>query len=170
MPHDPDVSTTHVGCGVELRAALRLPPVRVTVVGGDARVRQRAVELLSRTPGLEVVGWADSVKALTAMDRSADLSLAVESGSAGERGPEPPAVRDPVRPRLSPRQQQVLAAYTSGNELLDVVARRLGMGPETLKTHLRRIRVKYEAVGRAAPTRRDLYVRALEDGLLAPPG
>jgi DNA-binding CsgD family transcriptional regulator len=43
------------------------------------------------------------------------------------------------------------------------------MDLETLKTHLRRIRVKYRAVGRPAPTRRDLYVRAVEDGLLPPP-
>jgi hypothetical protein len=43
------------------------------------------------------------------------------------------------------------------------------MDPETLKTHLRRIRAKYAEVGRPAPTRRDLYVRAVEDGLLAPP-
>ena len=43
------------------------------------------------------------------------------------------------------------------------------INPETLKTHLRRIRLKYEQVGRPAPTRRDLYVRAIEDGLLPPP-
>ena len=73
------------------------------------------------------------------------------------------------RPRLSPRQRDVLVAYASGNELLPVVARRLGMDDETLKTHLRRLRAKYRAVGRPAPTRRDLYVRAIEDGLVPPP-
>jgi hypothetical protein len=64
----------------------------------------------------------------------------------------------------------VLTAYGKSNALLDVVARELGMTPETLKTHLRRIRAKYVAGGRAAPTRRDLYVRAIEDGFLPPPG
>jgi hypothetical protein len=43
------------------------------------------------------------------------------------------------------------------------------MAPETVKTHLRRIRCKYEEAGRSAPTRRDLYVRAVEDGLLVSP-
>jgi hypothetical protein len=63
----------------------------------------------------------------------------------------------------------VLLAYVTGNDVLPTVARRLGMERETFKTHLRRIRDKYDAVGRPAPTRRDLYVRALEDGLIAPP-
>ena len=63
----------------------------------------------------------------------------------------------------------MLIAYGAGNDLLDVVARRLGMYPETLKTHLRRIRQKYREADRPAPTRRDLYVRAVEDGLLPPP-
>jgi hypothetical protein len=63
----------------------------------------------------------------------------------------------------------VLLAYVSGNELLPTLARRLGIDHETLKTHLRRIRAKYAAVGRPAPTRRDLYVRAVEDGVVPPP-
>jgi DNA-binding NarL/FixJ family response regulator len=62
-----------------------------------------------------------------------------------------------------------MMAYAAGNELLPTVARRLGVDEETVKTHLRRIRRKYADVGRPAPTRRDLYVRAVEDGLLPPP-
>jgi hypothetical protein len=63
----------------------------------------------------------------------------------------------------------VLRAYVSTSDLLPTVARQLAMDPETLKTHLRRIRAKYTAVGRPAPTRRDLFVRAVEDGLVPPP-
>jgi DNA-binding CsgD family transcriptional regulator len=63
----------------------------------------------------------------------------------------------------------VLIAYVSSGDLLPTIARRLGMDPETVKTHLRRVRAKYAEVGRPAPTRRDLYARAMEDGLLAPP-
>jgi DNA-binding CsgD family transcriptional regulator len=77
-----------------------------------------------------------------------------------------PATR---RPALAPRQREVLVAYVSSSDLLPTVARSLGMDRETLKTHLRRIRAKYAEAGRPAPTRRDLYVRAVEDGLLAPP-
>jgi DNA-binding CsgD family transcriptional regulator len=75
----------------------------------------------------------------------------------------------PPRPDLAPRQREVMVAYAAGNELLPTVARRLGVDEETVKTHLRRIRRKYADVGRPAPTRRDLYVRAVEDGLLPPP-
>lgn len=182
MPQDTDDPAEIRSGGVlQLRHALPLQhppreepgrPVSVTVVGVDVRARQRVIELLAGNPGLRVVGWAESVQALGVLDLSSEVCLTVESGRvnrpAGEV-PEPLAAPEPVRPELSARQQEVLAAYSAGNELLDVVARRLGMGAETLKTHLRRIRVKYEAAGRPAPTRRDLYVRAIEDGLVPPP-
>ncbi|NYJ05828.1 helix-turn-helix transcriptional regulator [Petropleomorpha daqingensis] len=92
--------------------------------------------------------------------------LAGEPGIEVTGGTEPVPAADP---QLSPRQRDVLIAYASCNDLLPVVARRLGMDEETLKTHLRRLRVKYRTVGRPAPTRRDLYVRAVEDGLVPPP-
>src|SRR3954465_8127539 len=72
-------------------------------------------------------------------------------------------------PRRARRQRDVLVAYTASNDLITVLARQVGMTPETFRTHLRRIRAKYEKVGRPAPTRRDLYVRAVEDGLVPPP-
>ncbi|QNG36745.1 response regulator transcription factor [Geodermatophilaceae bacterium NBWT11] len=72
------------------------------------------------------------------------------------------------RPDLSPRQQDVLVGYTSSATKLPTVARGLDMRPETLKTHLRRIKEKYAAVGRPAHTRLDLYRRAREDGYLDP--
>jgi DNA-binding CsgD family transcriptional regulator len=133
----------------------------VTVVGTDPFQLRRLVRLLNGTQGIEVVGWVESGEPSEAdVGRGVVVVLAPDDGApaAGFR-----------RPNLSPRQLEVLTAYGAGNDLLDVVARRLGMFPETLKTHLRRIRQKYREAGRPAPTRRDLYVRALEDGLLPPP-
>ena len=49
------------------------------------------------------------------------------------------------------------------------VARSVGMGAETPKTHLRRIRAEYADAGRPVPTRCGLYVRAIKDGVLPPP-
>jgi DNA-binding NarL/FixJ family response regulator len=71
------------------------------------------------------------------------------------------------RPDLSPRQEEVLVRYTSTDAKLPTVARQLGMRPETLKTHLRRIKEKYAAVDRPISTRLELYRRAVEDGYLA---
>lgn len=73
------------------------------------------------------------------------------------------------RPALSDRQQEVLVRYTSTDAKLPTVARQLGMRPETLKTHLRRIKDKYAAVARPVHTRLELYRRAVEDGYLEPP-
>lgn len=141
----------------------RLP---VTIVAADAVQRRRLAEALASVEGIVVVGWAESAPALAALGACAGPAVVVAEGAAaGSR------LRGPVAipPRLSRRQREVLIAYAAGNELLEVVARQLGLTPETLKTHLRRVRAKYRQVGRPAPTRRDLFVRAVEDGLLPPP-
>ncbi len=70
------------------------------------------------------------------------------------------------RPELSARQEEVLVRYTSSDAKLQTVARQLGMQPETLKTHLRRIKEKYAAVDRPVSTRLELYRRAVEDGFV----
>lgn len=71
-------------------------------------------------------------------------------------------------PQLSPREHEVLGLYAAGLPLKSV-ARRLGISEETAREHLRRIRRKYQAVGRPADTKTDLYRRAVEDGHLAAP-
>lgn len=141
-----------------------LRQVAVTVVGSDAFQLRRLVRLLSATPGIEVVGWGTPDEPPYGTEHGTLVSIVTDGGERGDAVPRAPRVN------LSPRQVEVLIAYGAGNDLLDVVARRLGMFPETLKTHLRRIRQKYREAGRPAPTRRDLYVRAVEDGLLPPPG
>jgi DNA-binding NarL/FixJ family response regulator len=130
--------------------------LRVLIVGADPEKRRRLADLLASIAGSDVNGRLESSEALEVLGY--DDELAIVSAE--------PALR---RPKLSQRQQDVLVAYAAGNELMSVVARRLGLQQETLKTHLRRIRAKYQELGRPAPTRRDLYVRAVEDGLLPPP-
>jgi DNA-binding CsgD family transcriptional regulator len=169
--------------------------LRVAVVAAAPPDRATLTAALEGTPGLEVVAWADSAGALVVLGTRADVCLCDRPPAAGpaallaDRGCqvvvlEPGA--DPVdtlrrarvghrpgptsvRPHLARRQLEVLLAYVSTNDVQSAVARSLGMDTETLKTHLRRIRAKYADAGRPAPTRRDLYVRAIEDGLLPPP-
>jgi DNA-binding NarL/FixJ family response regulator len=69
---------------------------------------------------------------------------------------------------LSPRQREVLALYASG-EKAGRVARLAGLSEQTVNDYLVRIRNKYADAGRPAPTKTDLYKRALEDGWLPMP-
>ncbi|HEX6056585.1 MAG TPA: response regulator transcription factor [Intrasporangium sp.] len=69
--------------------------------------------------------------------------------------------------RLTPREQQVLMLYASG-EKADRVARILGVSRATVLDHIKNIRAKYSANHRPAPTKVHLYHRAVEDGLLPP--
>ncbi|WP_415971659.1 response regulator [Rhodococcus sp. 077-4] len=69
---------------------------------------------------------------------------------------------------LSPRQREVLALYASG-EKAGRVARLAGLSEQTVNDYLVRIRTKYSEAGRPAPTKTDLYKRAVEDGWLPMP-
>jgi DNA-binding NarL/FixJ family response regulator len=66
---------------------------------------------------------------------------------------------------LSPRERQVLALYASGFALKQV-AFELGVGYSTVKEHIDRVRSKYSHIGRPAGTKTELYLRAVEDGLI----
>ncbi|HJD51746.1 MAG TPA: DNA-binding response regulator, partial [Candidatus Rothia avistercoris] len=46
------------------------------------------------------------------------------------------------------------------------VARRMGIKQSAVKTNIDRIREKYARIGRPAPTKIDLRIRAIEDGLV----
>ena len=70
-----------------------------------------------------------------------------------------------VSAQLTDREAQVLALYASG-ETAERVGAILFVSRDTVLDHIRRIRAKYAAVGRAAPTKVDLFRRAIEDGLV----
>lgn len=71
-------------------------------------------------------------------------------------------------PTLAPREAEALRLYASGLPMKSV-ARRMGISAETVKDYLMRVRRRYEEVGRPAPTKTELYIRAVEDGLVDPP-
>lgn len=66
---------------------------------------------------------------------------------------------------LSAREREVLGLYASG-ETRNRVAALLGISPETVADHIRRIRSKYGTANRPASTKLDLFHRAVEDGIL----
>ncbi len=76
---------------------------------------------------------------------------------AGDHAPAAP------RPSLSDREVEVLLAWLAA-ESKEEAAARLFISASTVSTHLARIRAKYTAVGRPAPTKTHLFARALQDG------
>ncbi len=73
-----------------------------------------------------------------------------------------------VDAKLSPREQEILSLYASGETALSV-AQRTELSRETVADYVSRIRRKYADAGRPAHSRVDLYKRALEDGILDGP-
>ena len=74
----------------------------------------------------------------------------------------------PDRPALSAQETRTLRLYATGMPIKSV-ARRLSISEETAKQYVRRVREKYAQANRAAPTKLDLYYRAVEDGHLPSP-
>ncbi|MFE7094002.1 response regulator [Streptomyces erythrochromogenes] len=70
----------------------------------------------------------------------------------------------PARPRLSPRERQILLDYASGMTLKSA-ARRAGITVNTAKDYLDRVKAKYQQAGRPTYTKLDLALRVREDSL-----
>ncbi|MFE7180861.1 response regulator [Streptomyces erythrochromogenes] len=70
----------------------------------------------------------------------------------------------PARPRLSPRERQILLDYASGMTLKSA-ARRAGITVHTAKDYLDRVKAKYQQAGRPTYTKLDLALRVREDSL-----
>ncbi|MGV9669418.1 MULTISPECIES: response regulator [unclassified Gordonia (in: high G+C Gram-positive bacteria)] len=75
---------------------------------------------------------------------------------------------DPGFVNLSPRLREVLELYASGGSA-GHVARVTGLSADTVSEYIDRIRTKYREAHRDAPTKTDLYKRAVEDGWLPMP-
>ncbi|MFY4722284.1 response regulator [Streptomyces sp. LaBMicrA B280] len=73
----------------------------------------------------------------------------------------------PQRPRLTPRELQVLLDYASGLTL-KATARRARISPHTAKWYLDQVKEKYQRAGRPAFTKLDLAARVREDRLHTP--
>jgi DNA-binding CsgD family transcriptional regulator len=69
-------------------------------------------------------------------------------------------------PKLSQREIEVLRAWLNLDSK-SAVAQSLFISLGTVNTHLARIRVKYNEVGRAAPTKAALVARAIQDGIVS---
>src|SRR5689334_6603448 len=75
--------------------------------------------------------------------------------------------RRPEAPKLSERERTALLWWFQSMSKASV-ASRMGISVHTVDMFIKRARVKYAQVGRAAPTKADMLIRAIEDGLVRP--
>lgn len=101
-----------------------------------------------------------------------EVRRAVETAAAGDAVPTMDWAAaldsDPAFVDLPPRLRDVLELYASGGSGTHV-ARVTGLSVETVNEYVERIRRKYHDAHRDAPTKTDLYKRAVEDGWLPMP-
>lgn len=143
--------------------ALRRAGAGVLVFTADDELSLMRDALLAGALG--VIRTCESASALVAAIRDVAAGRTARGGVAP--APDLGAV-ELEDAGLSPREDEILMLYASGGDS-HRVARRLGLAIPTVREYVDRIRTKYAQVGRPAPTKIDLFQRAVEDGLLPAP-
>ena len=142
-----------------------------------------------------ILGAGPAVLVLSASDRPVAVRAAMRAGARGYvlKNEQATQIRSAIRevaagrdwisarlayifatddtadlPALSQQERRTLELYATGLALKSV-ARKLAISEDTAKQYLGRVREKYANAGRAAPTKMELYYRAVEDGYLPPP-
>lgn len=136
------------GVGVLVHTLTELPSAaRAATRAGAHGILERDVDEATLVDAIRTVARGETV---------------VSSNLAGVLGSE-----GGQRAKLSAREMQTLRLYASGMPAKSV-ARRMGISGGTVATNIKRIKAKYEATGRPAWTRMDLFRRAVEDGIIEP--
>ena len=180
----PGLTVIHTGGDLAGLAALDPAPDLVLLdldLDGRTVSRTEAEAIIDRGSAILVVsalGSPDTVRAMlragvagfvSKRESAAVLHEAIDAVLAGGSWTTPDLAailaRDPERPQLSEQEQRALVLYASGLKIQSV-ARQLGVKPTTAKEYIERVRAKYAAVGRPAPTKVHLHTIAQEDGLL----
>lgn len=133
-------------------------PVLIFTGGSNVPLLQEAVRagvlgvvLKSERPGVLLTAVHDASRGETVA--TAEWAASLDSDAAF------------VTTKLSARESEVLALYASGLTA-ENVGRQLFIARSTVNEHLKRIRDKYADADRPARTKHELYLRAVEDGLI----
>ncbi len=180
-----------VGTAATVAALLAGPGRHAHVVlldidlGDGTTVEENVAAILAAGPAVLVLSASGRPPAVRAAIRAGALGYAMKNELAAEiraaisevaagRGWISPrlayilATDDaPDRPALSEQERRALQLYATGMPVKSV-ARRMAISDETVKQYLQRVRQKYARAGRAAPTKLELYHRAVEDGHIPP--
>jgi two-component system, NarL family, nitrate/nitrite response regulator NarL len=181
-----------VATAATVTALLAGPGRRADVVlldldlGDGTTVADNVAAILAAGPAVLVLSASDRPLAVRAAMRAGARGYALKNEQAAQIRAairEVAAGRDWISPRLayilatddaagrpglSPQEMRALQLYATGLPLKSV-AKRMTLSEETVKQYLGRVREKYALAGRAAPTKLELYYRAVEDGHLPPP-
>jgi two-component system, NarL family, nitrate/nitrite response regulator NarL len=185
LAEEPSVRVRHTG---ETTADLRSGAVDVLIVDLNLNGRLALPDIGTlAAAGQRVVVFSqftDESLVMDVLDLGASGFVAKSEGqahllhavraAAADRPYVPPTTagvlvcdRSPVRPRLSPQERTSLLWWFQSMSKASV-ARRMGVSVHTVDMYIKRARVKYAQVGRAAPTKADMLARAIEDGLVTP--
>ncbi len=134
----------------------------IAFTSGESPYLLRAV---ARTPVLGIVRKSEPLEALTAALVRAASGRPVVTTEWASTVESDPLIADA---KLSPQEQRTLALFADG-ATAQTIADEAGIAVSTIEDYVRRIRAKYERIGRRALTKVDLYKRAVEDGLLPAP-
>jgi DNA-binding NarL/FixJ family response regulator len=180
-----------VGTAATVDALLAGPGRRAHVVlldldlGDGTTVERNVSAILAAGPAVLLLAASDNPAAVRAAMRAGALGYvlkseetptiraAIKSVAAGKDWISPRLAYifatddDADRPALSPQEARALRLYATGMPVKSV-ALRMTISDETVKQYLGRVREKYARAGRAAPTKLELYYRAVEDGHLPP--
>lgn len=180
----PGVTVVYAGDRLDELSTLSPAPHMVLLdldLNGRTVTAAEAEALIGR--GMDVIvvsalGSADTVRAMleagisgyvSKRDTTVALHQAIDAVLEGGTWTSPDLAAilalDPERPELSEQETRALILYASGLKLQSV-ARQLGVKPTTAKEYIERVRAKYAAAGRPAPTKVHLHALAQEDGLL----
>jgi two-component system nitrate/nitrite response regulator NarL len=154
-------------------------------LGDGTTVERNVADILAAGPAVLILAGSDKPVAVRAAMRagalgyalkneeSGQIRAAIEAVAAGQDWISPRlayilATDDAAdRPALSPQETRALQLYATGMPIKSV-ARKMTISDDTAKQYLGRVREKYARAGRAAPTKLELYYRAVEDGHLPP--
>lgn len=105
-------------------------------------------------------------------DSTESLLAGIRAVVAGETWTPPTVARillaesGPQRPQLSSQELRLVRDYAAGMPL-PAVAEKMHISVDTAAGYLKRVRAKYDAIGRDARSKSGLYREALRDGLLS---
>jgi two-component system, NarL family, nitrate/nitrite response regulator NarL len=180
-----------VGTAATVAALLAGPGRHAHVVlldldlGDGTTVEENVAAIVAAGPAVLVLSASGRPPAVRAAIRAGALGYAVKNEPAAEIRAaitEVAAGRDwisprlayilatddaPDRPALSEQERRALQLYATGMPMKSV-ARRMSISEETVKQYVQRVRQKYARAGRSAPTKLELYHRAVEDGHIPP--